>query len=215
MALISQIKSTDNATPYNVRDDVHFWGGRNLIWNTIHPVAAYWAFTRGSIDGEYIKITPTTSGGYAKTKVTYLDYTDTIGKIYTVSWEAKSTGDTTNYTAAPNMGIYFGYSAAARVNNIFSSSYDRYIGLTIASTVPETWTHYFYTFNAVDSLFTTGIEETLTAGSQLSLQFAVGKSRMPLHIRNVKLELGNKPTDWSPAPEDIAHVNGECLELLS
>ena len=35
-------------------------------------------------------------------------------------------------------------------------------------------------------------------------------------ISNLKLELSNtKSTDWSPAPEDIAHVNGECLELLS
>ena len=34
-------------------------------------------------------------------------------------------------------------------------------------------------------------------------------------ITDVKLERGTKPTDWSPAPEDIAHVNGECLELLS
>jgi hypothetical protein len=30
-----------------------------------------------------------------------------------------------------------------------------------------------------------------------------------------KLEKGNKPTDWSPAPEDIAYVNGTTLELLS
>lgn len=34
-------------------------------------------------------------------------------------------------------------------------------------------------------------------------------------ISNLKMEIGTKPTDWSPAPEDIAHVNGECLELLS
>jgi hypothetical protein len=30
-----------------------------------------------------------------------------------------------------------------------------------------------------------------------------------------KVEIGNKATDWSPAPEDIAHVNGTTLELLS
>lgn len=29
MALISQIKGTDNIS-YNLRDDVHTWGGRNL-----------------------------------------------------------------------------------------------------------------------------------------------------------------------------------------
>lgn len=36
-----------------------------------------------------------------------------------------------------------------------------------------------------------------------------------LWITDIKLEKGNKATDWSPAPEDIAHVNGECLELIS
>lgn len=35
-----------------------------------------------------------------------------------------------------------------------------------------------------------------------------------IQICCVKIERGTKPTDWSPAPEDIAHVNGECLELL-
>lgn len=36
-----------------------------------------------------------------------------------------------------------------------------------------------------------------------------------VRYKQAKLEKGTKPTDWSPAPEDIAYVNGECLELLS
>lgn len=36
-----------------------------------------------------------------------------------------------------------------------------------------------------------------------------------MYMTDIKLEKGSKPTDWSPAPEDIAHVNGEQLELLS
>jgi hypothetical protein len=34
-------------------------------------------------------------------------------------------------------------------------------------------------------------------------------------MTEVKIEKGNKATDWSPALEDIAHVNGTTLELLS
>ena len=36
-----------------------------------------------------------------------------------------------------------------------------------------------------------------------------------MYMTDIKLEKGSKPTDWSPAPEDIAHMNGEQLELLS
>ena len=36
-----------------------------------------------------------------------------------------------------------------------------------------------------------------------------------MYMTDIKLEKGSKPTDWSPAPKDIAHVNGEQLELLS
>ena len=31
---------------------------------------------------------------------------------------------------------------------------------------------------------------------------------MGCKIRNVKFELGNKATDWTPAPEDLASSNG-------
>jgi hypothetical protein len=36
-----------------------------------------------------------------------------------------------------------------------------------------------------------------------------------LWITNIKAERGNKATDWSPAPEDIAQVDGTELILLS
>lgn len=35
-------------------------------------------------------------------------------------------------------------------------------------------------------------------------------------ISNLKMEIGNKPTDWSPAPEDIAKfIGNETIELYS
>ena len=51
MALISQIKSTDNATPYNVRDDVHIWGGRNLMKRTCYSAFAPQNFNNGTASG--------------------------------------------------------------------------------------------------------------------------------------------------------------------
>lgn len=216
MALISKIKNTADSVDYNIRDDVHTWGGRNLIWNTIHPITNYWATTRASIDGEFLKITPTTSAGYIKTKTTYLDYSDTINKTYTVSVEAKQSDETSDYTTAPNLLIYPGYSVSTRTGSIFSSSYDRYHpAITLVSTVPTEWTKYSLTFTATDDYFTSGQAAALVAGSQFSIEFGVSASRKPVFLRNVKLEIGNKSTDWSPAPEDIAHVNSTTLELLS
>ena len=216
MALISKIKNTADSIDYNIRDDVHTWGGRNLIWNTIHPVTNYWATTRASIDGEFLKITPTTSAGYVKSKTTYLDYIDTINKTYTISVEAKQSDDTSSYTTAPNLFLYSGYSVSTRTGNIFSTSYDRYSSqITLASTVPTEWTKYSLTFTATDDYFTLGQATALVAGSQLAIEFGVNGSRKPVLLRNIKLEIGNKPTDWSPAPEDIAYVNGTTLELLS
>ena len=51
---------------------------------------------------------------------------------------------------------------------------------------------------------------TLTNNTDIGIMFKIYDGNVRL-----KLEHGTKSTDWSPAPEDIAHVNGECLELLS
>ncbi len=50
---------------------------------------------------------------------------------------------------------------------------------------------------------------TLTTDTDIGIMFKIYDGSVRL-----KLERGTKSTDWSPAPEDIAYVNGECLELL-
>lgn len=70
--------------------------------------------------------------------------------------------------------------------------------------------------------YTGTIYSTVTASTG-TLSFTVGSLNVTYYIANVKLELGNKPTDWTPAPEDKANqsiidnwakdsvVNGETV----
>ncbi len=178
-------------------------GGRNLLKNTSNFLSDYWVLTRSTIEDEGLKLTPTTSSAYAKSKVNYLDYTNTIGKTYTISWEAKQSDEESTYTAASNLILYIGYSKSTRITSTFSSSYDRYKNTTITSAIPVTWTKYSQTFTATDEYFTTGKTDALVAGSQLSVEFAVSGSKKPAYIRNIKLEAGDKATDWTPNPDEM------------
>lgn len=58
-------------------------------------------------------------------------------------------------------------------------------------TLTTTWQKYIATFKSTDTV----------AGGSLSFQ--INNTKATYYIANVKLELGNKATDWTPAPEDI------------
>jgi hypothetical protein len=58
-------------------------------------------------------------------------------------------------------------------------------------TLTTTWQKYIATFKSTD---------TVTGGS---LSFQINNTKATYYIANIKLELGDKATDWTPAPEDI------------
>jgi hypothetical protein len=37
---------------------------------------------------------------------------------------------------------------------------------------------------------------------------------MKVRIRNVKVEIGTKPTEWTPAPQDLVTYSSETLEFF-
>lgn len=57
-------------------------------------------------------------------------------------------------------------------------------------TLTTTWQKYIATFKSTD---------TVTGGS---LSFQINNTKATYYIANIKLELGDKATDWTPAPED-------------
>lgn len=102
-------------------------------------------------------------------------------KTYTVSFEAKSS-NTLDRSIRLFVREYFGDSNDNRFSHYFSPL------------VANDWVKHSYTFT-VDELKANHkawhvIWELIAPDSQLE-------------IRNMKVERGNKPTDWTPAPEDV------------
>lgn len=216
MATISKIKATADNVDYNIRDDYSIWGGRNLLRNTNSFTTSEIAKTRSTVpENGIIRLTPTTSAAYAKFIVNYLDYSEYNEGFYTISFDVRLANVTSTYTNM-NIGLYFGFSIPSRLSSVFSSSYDRYTPMqTLTTSLSEDWVRYYKTLE-IPTNMTSGAAAALANGSQLSVEFAVSGSRRPAEVQRVKLEKGNKPTDWSPAPEDIARFIGdETIELYS
>lgn len=190
MALISKIKGTDNIE-YNVRDDVSVWGGRNLLPVSQSKIYNTSGITRG-ITINYFK------DGWFKVS----------GTLETVSSQ-------TNILLWDNSN---------GINNIISQNEEK---ITI---ILETQGTPFNNNTTGTSIMIVGPSPSINLGGKYSLSYIGNISSLITRINyhfdsncsgvldgyfRLKIERGTKPTDWSPAPEDIAHINDECLELFS
>lgn len=93
--------------------------------------------------------------------------------------------------------------AVFRINGIFSPS---------VSINSSTWTRLTYTFTFTDLgnqntdnyyIRLNAAASSVVNDTNFSLGFITGQT---LSFRNFKLEIGNKATDWTPAPEDIPKI---------
>lgn len=198
MALISKIKNTADSVDYNIRDDVHTWGGRNL------------ATKRHIFDGSG-RTVPTTIKNYSKTfsnsrggplchtsdiLLDLVPNTAGIGENIAISFDFKLD---TNGIAGNNIHFYAYQGNGVSINGDFAltteektTSWVRVKRVTQARRYADNGS---YTIGSIYIYDSTGANY--------------------FSIKNLKIEHGNKCTDWSPAPEDIAYVNGTTLELLS
>lgn len=219
MALISKIKGTDNVD-YNVRDDVSVWGGRNLFrlsnmqdrstfisnGTATFDDGSYFRYYNGAVSNHTFE---QIAGGNGYQDTILLNSAANIGiafmrpvsefnfnsnSYYTMSCWAK----TTKTSAGLDMGLSYRTNADAWV---WRGGSNRHLFNTT-----NTWQHFSLTFKP--DADTKIIMYCFTV-------LGVTNGTDTFTIKHCKLEKGTKPTDWSPAPEDIAHVNGECLELLS
>lgn len=176
-------------------------GMNNLLKNSNNFTAADFSCTRSTVPSNGIlQVTPTTLAAYAK-YITDLDYDFYNNKTYTVSYDMQEieSSDTT-YTSAP-MRVYCGYTIASRKTAAFSSNYDRYTYKTI-STIGSGWHHYSVSFSVPDEL-NIGKTEALTSGSNLCVEFYRVAQHIPVQIKNIKLEIGNKDTGYTLNPADL------------
>ena len=213
--IMAEFGNVSTAWTYAPEDAVTFVdvGGRNLLRSTGNLAASDLALTRATVTDGIITITPTTSAGYAKFKVDYLDFNDFGSGEYTLSFDAKAVSGAT-YTQLKGPMFYSGFNIPSRAGNIFSSSYDRYTSFTLSPTLTNEWVRFSQTFTVPDDL-TTGQTSALASGSNLTVQFAMTGSYAPMMVRNVKLEKGNKSTDWTAAPEDVQAAVSEAAKTAT
>ena len=188
-------------------------GGTNLLRNTANLSSDKLALARSSVyDSKTILILPNeTQDGFAKLKVDYLDYAEFKNGKYTVSFDVKLAPVETEYTNV-EVRCYIGFSVFARINNAFSSSHDRFLYRSLTNTVSNEWVKVFATVTLPNDL-TTGQTDALVDGSQLTVEPWACHSGKPVLVRNIKLEKGDKATDWTPAPEDLQTVVQAQSEL--
>lgn len=154
-------------------------GGRNLVLGT--GTGKNWLYdTFNKEDREFTKENTETSENYIFSSS--FDLED--GKQYTLSFDIKQNG-------------YLSTSEVFVLPETFPTT-----GIVYESgefLVSTTYQH---------KIFVIGPEYYATSFKNCQIRFDNNGSKTPgtkaiLYVKNVKLEVGNKPTDWSPAPEDL------------
>ena len=150
-------------------------GARNLLTGTATPISKTTTATSGYV---------TQSLYYTPNKVTLEQLGFKSGDEITLSFDWEITSATT-----------YGY-ARIEYYGITSSSSDSFIGTLVNP---------FTTFSASNTSghFSTTVALTSATIKTKRLMLRIDNSNLTLIISNLKLERGNKETDWSPAPEDV------------
>lgn len=229
MAQLSKIKV--GSTTYNVRDDVHTWGGRNLLQGS-HLVSPGVNIVGWCANGANLVEQITENGVpiiHFKNTLSNSKYIPSIvtrnvvnlewGKTYIFSMDIKFDKDIIIGASVPqhyHLGSKSDNGLFSTINNgkgVTMSKYTPAANITIAA---NTWQHYERWFttatSAPDSSLPYPMIRCFVYGAILTTAIT---GEVNGWAKNAKVECANKATDWSPAPEDIAHVNGECLELIS
>lgn len=135
----------------------------------------------------------------------FISYSAVRGKTVTLSFwyqsDSWSNNDGGHNYLVPSFGLYTAHRGVSR-----HKWYSDYSGTAIPTTA---WKKYEVTLNITDALFNSG-EGTISANDLFTLQL-YRHNKSVLQIKKVKLEIGNKATDWTPAPEDLSSFTGENM----
>jgi hypothetical protein len=173
--------------------DVDFWntiypfeiGGRNLLRNTDFRNGLNNWFNWGTATREVVDLNGK--------KWVHLSQNDS-NRWRGISQLVLSIKPSTPYTVS--------FIAYSQNNSVMTVGFHQRLGNTIVTQNWQTFTltnspkKYSYTFT--------------TTGSSIDLfNFMIGNDQSPfdIYITDIKLELGNRATDWTPAPEDNLNVN--------
>ena len=215
MAVISKIKATADNVDYNIRDDYSIWGGRNYMQGTGNPyygalLAPQWLVqSGGNGTGSIIEINDPPAGV-------------SLTKVFRITGNTSGNRDFaqrfSNTAGEGPLCDHFGetFCFSAWVRSITDSNCTALVrswnstkgnaAFQKTFTVTPTWTYYHFDYITTSN--------SAAATHLLDWRFGITGAGSIEYIAP-KLELGNKPTDWSPAPEDIARYIGDnTIELF-
>lgn len=197
--LISKIKTPNNVT-YDLQDKISIFGGTNLLENTMTWTTASSATSIGS----FSRVTDSTAPGG-----TY------------VLWTCTTAGS----SGGPHMGtgVWGQYNSKMieGQNYIFSVWVNCSVAKTFATFNPERFSPIIKSSTATvpantwTQIWRVGTFNTSTTYQSCPLYVSGGWTvGQTMKIACPKLELGNKPTDWTPAPEDLARYASETITFF-
>ena len=176
-------------------------GGRNLLLHTAEPEAEDLVLTRSTISGDVMTLTPTSAAAYVKYK-TGLTLGDLRGKKLVFSVDVREIESPAGY-GTDTINLYSALQLKSRENVQVQAANDAYQRLYLPQ--QPGWSRYALNIVVPDSL-TLGKQSLLEDEGADDLVFSVylgrAKTTCPIETRRWKLEYGDKPTDWTAAPED-------------
>ena len=184
MADIKAIKNGN--TTYNLKDDYSEWGGSNLF-----------NYAGLKTKNQELQLNNyNNAGSFTQfTNSLIFDPSQTVGQRYTISFDAISpNGDT-----------------AIQLYNTNSNPKYFYWNAGSLGTANTSWQHFSKTItNAQYSG-----SGTASTNEQIWRRIEIyAPSKMGVKIRNVKVELGDKETDWSPCYKSIFEYNSTDSQLV-
>lgn len=187
-------------------------GGRNLILNTkdfkgwLHSSAVTFV---EDIDGFTIAEWPDVSAltwNRVGTQGINVPYTKVRNK--TITFSAMIKGDVTETDSTSYPGLYLSFGITTGKNG----SREKYRTINSVGKMSTEWTRASITVQITDDFFNAG-----TGTVSEDKYFVVDIFRYNLkgiQLKAVKIEEGSKPTDWSPAPEDLEAYTDDKVNSL-
>ena len=214
MVDISKLTLPNNAT-YDIKDTVSEFGGTNLLWATTNPAipavsSGNAAFTCGVVGFYNSPISAFSIEDYdahSKTLIITETATGNRGAAWATSPGIIEMGKTYTFSCLlkPNVAV----TAHMHTGWRNSSATAGYTGWTMAGSksIPaNVWTKYVFTFQPAASA-------KLDWEYQIGMCFTGQTTGVTCRFAHAKLEKGNKPTDWTPAPQDLVKVSGTQLQF--
>lgn len=175
------------STTYDLKDNVSTFGGTNLFkWTGLDDYNKELQLNNYQNTGSFTQFTNSLQ----------FDPSQTLGQQYTISFDVISPN------GATNIQLY---------NSNGNPKWFNFGSTVVASNVGNTWVHCCRTIT--NSQYS-GSSTPATDNNTVRRIEIYAPSKMGVKVRNVKVELGNKPTDWTPAPQDLVKVSGTELQFF-